>query len=290
MAERYLAVRDIVEQRPDRLLPVTREIIAGGATASALDAFATSYRLAELKHASEAVWDDVDLVMTPTAGTIYRIDAVNADRVRLNSNLGYYTNFMNLLDLAAVAVPARFRDSLCTRGDRCRLAGTNPVAAPRGHASAGRGMRRAHDRVGAEFPTHRRGGRLLARTRTAPGYRLFALPGGTPQRPGLVRAAQGARIAVEVWALPVEQFGGFVATIPSPLGIGKLELEDGRWVCGFLCEEHATRAATDITALADWRAYLAQQAAVQGRSRCSRMVVCSRASPTCVWGWCSCHR
>ncbi|HEY9198018.1 MAG TPA: allophanate hydrolase, partial [Gammaproteobacteria bacterium] len=87
-------------------------------------------------------------------------------------------------------------------------------------------------------------------------YRLFALPGGPPQRPGLVRAARGARVELEVWDVPLKTFGSFVAAIPAPLGIGKLELEDGRWVCGFLCEEHATRTATDITGLGGWRAYL----------------------------------
>jgi allophanate hydrolase len=296
VAERYLAIRDMIERRPESLFPVTREIISGGVAPSALDAFAAGYRLAEFKRASEAVWTDVDLLLTPTAGTVYRIAAVNADPVRLNSNLGYYTNFMNLLDLAAVAVPAGFRsDGLPFGVTLCAPAFQDDallcIAADWQHAAAD-----ALGATGAALPAPSRplyrdktqvqvavcgahmtglalneqlttrGARLLARTRTAPGYRLFALPGGTPQRPGLVRAARGARIAVEVWTMPVEQFGGFVAAIPSPLGIGKLELEDGRWVCGFLCEEHATRGATDITELGGWRAYLARTETTLGES------------------------
>jgi allophanate hydrolase len=290
VAERYLAVRELIERKPGSLFPVTRDIIAGGARPSALDAFGATYRLAELKRASEAVWNGIDLLLTPTAGTIYRIDAVNADPVQLNSNLGYYTNFMNLLDLCAVAVPAGFRSDGLPFGitlaapaflDRALLeiasqwqrTQTYTLGAT-GAALPARDFTRqtpdTHVQVavcGAHMTglplnhqlTERRG-RLLARTRTAPCYRLYALPGGPPQRPGLVRATRGAPIEVEVWELPVEQFGSFVAAIPAPLGIGKLELEDGSWVCGFQCEEYATHSAKDITELGGWRAYLAETA------------------------------
>ena len=290
VAERYLAIREVMEQRPQSVFPVTRDIIAGGNQPSALDAFNASYRLAELKRASEAVWSQVDVILTPTAGTIYRIDKVNIDPVRLNSNLGYYTNFMNLLDLCAVAVPAGFRNdglpfgiTLCAPAfqDNALLEiantwqqahaytlGSTSVALPAyawPHPHANKYVQVAV--CGAHMSglplNHQlteRGGQLLARTRTSPGYRLYALPGGTPQRPGLVRATRGARIEVEVWDVPLETFGSFVAAIPAPLGIGKLELEDGRWVCGFLCEEHATHAATDVTHLGGWRAYLAEHA------------------------------
>ncbi len=292
VAERYLAIRDMIEQRPDSLFPVTREIITGGRQPSALDAFTASYKLAALKRASEAIWSQVDVILTPTAGTIYRIDAVNNEPVKLNSQLGYYTNFMNLLDLCAVAVPAGFRNdglpfgiTLCApafqdialleiantwQQAHAYTLGATDVALP---AHAWRHPRADNYVQVAVCGAHmsglplnhqltERGGQLLARTRTAPGYRLYALPGGTPQRPGLVRAARGARIEVEIWDVPVERFGSFVAAIPSPLGIGKLELEDGRWVCGFLCEEHATQAATDVTELGGWRAYLAERARV----------------------------
>ncbi|MBI5461314.1 MAG: allophanate hydrolase [Gammaproteobacteria bacterium] len=290
VAERYLAIREIIEQRPESVFPVTREIIAAGSKPSALDAFAARYRLAELKRASEAVWSRVDVILTPTAGTHYRIDAVNADPVRLNSNLGYYTNYMNLLDLCAVAVPAGFRDdglpfgiTLCAPAfkDNALLDIADTWQRQHAYTLGAMGVALpAHERqrkpadnyvrvavCGAHMSglslNHQlteRGGQLLARTRTAPCYRLYALPGGTPQRPGLVRATRGARIEVEVWDVPLATFGGFVAAIPAPLGIGKLELEDGSWVCGFLCEEHATRTATDVTELGGWRAYLAERA------------------------------
>ena len=287
VAERYLAVRAIMERRPQALLAVTRDIIAGGNVPSALDAFAAAYRLADLKRASEAVWDEVDLIVTPTAGTIYRIDAVGTDPVRLNSNLGYYTNFMNLLDLCAIAVPAGFRAdglpfgiTLCAPAfqDRALLdsarrwqqaaryplgATSTPLPLARPVAAASDAETCAVAVCGAHMTglplNHQlteRGARLLARSRTAPCYRLYALPGTPPLRPGLVRAARGARIEVEVWEVPLHTFGSFVAAIPAPLGIGKLELEDGRWVCGFLCEAHATGDAADITELGGWRAYL----------------------------------
>lgn len=293
VAERYLAVQSLLESRPEAFHPVTREIIAGGAAPRATDAFAAQYRLAELKRESEAVWAEVDVLLTPTAGTIHRIAEVEADPIRLNSQLGHYTNFMNLLDLCAVAVPAGFRADGLPFGvtfiapafqDRALLdiadtwqrelgielgATGTPLPPPR-HAA----HTTPDDRVlvavcGAHMTglplNHQltaRGGQLRARTRTAPCYRLYALPGGTPQRPGLVRARHGKRIEVEVWEVPTERFGSFVAGIPTPLGIGKLELEDGQWVPGFLCEAHATQSATDVTEFGGWRAYL--NAAVSG--------------------------
>lgn len=290
VAERYLAVRELIERKPETLFPVTRDIIAGGSKPSALEAFSASYRLAELKRASEAVWNSIDLLLTPTAGTIYRIDAVNADPVQLNSNLGYYTNFMNLLDLCAVAVPAGFRSDGLPFGITLAASAFQDRALLEIASLWQRTQPYTLGATGTTLPVHEctqrpndayvqvavcgahmtglplnhqlteRGGRLLARTRTAPCYRLYALPGGPPQRPGLIRAARGARIEVEVWDVPLKTFGSFVAAIPAPLGIGKLELEDGRWVSGFLCEEHATHAAADITGLGGWRAYLAEQA------------------------------
>jgi allophanate hydrolase len=287
VAERYLAVQSLLESRPEAFHPVTREIIAGGAAPRATDAFAAQYRLAELKRESEAVWAGVDVLLAPTAGTIHRIADVEADPIRLNSQLGHYTNFMNLLDLCAVAAPAGFRADGLPFGvtfiapafqDRALLAiadawqrelglelgatGT-PLPPPRHAAHVTPDDRVLVAVCGAHMTglplNHQltaRGGQLRARTRTAPCYRLYALPGGAPQRPGLVRARDGGHIEVEVWELPLEHFGGFVAAIPTPLGIGKLELENGQWVSGFLCEAHATRTAADITETGSWRAYL----------------------------------
>ncbi len=287
LAERYAAVGAFVEARPDAAHPVTRTIIARGKQGSAVDAFEAQYRLMECRRASENAWQQVDLIVTPTAGTIYRIDAVEADPVRLNSNLGYYTNFMNLLDLCAVAVPAGFKHdglpfgvtlvgeafadaALLALAERLQRAAGLPMGAT-GHPlpAAGDAFACAAGVVpiavcGAHLsglPLNpqltERGAWLLQQTRTAAGYRLYALAGGPPQRPGLVRAAGGAAIEVEVWALPREQVGGFLQLIPAPLGLGKVELEDGRWVSGFICEPCAIAGAEEVTRWGGWRDYLA---------------------------------
>ena len=285
LAERYLAIKARIEGAPETLFPVTRRVIGGGAHISALDAFAAEHRLMELRRASERVWRDIDIMLTPTAGTIYRIADVEAEPVRLNTNLGYYTNFMNLLDLSAVAVPAGFRadrlpfgvtlcapafneSNLLTLADRLHRACVSTAGALNTPLPAEIFVAAARDEISvAVCGAHMqglalnsqlttRGARLLQRTHTAPHYRFYALPGGPPQRPGLVRVLEnGNAIEVEVWAVPARHFGSFVALIPAPLGIGKLELADGTWVPGFICESYATRDARDITALGGWRAY-----------------------------------
>jgi allophanate hydrolase len=244
----------------------------------------------ELRRAAERAWTSMDVLVTPTAGTIYRIDAVESEPIRLNSNLGYYTNFVNLLDLAAVAVPTGFRDDglpfgvtlagragadarLLALADRLHRAADVPlgalsVAIPPSVATVS--VNTPEDRIavavcGAHMeglPLNQqltsRNATLVIRTRTAPKYKFFALPGGPPHRPGLVRVATGgAAVEVEVWSVPASLFGSFVAGIPTPLGIGRVELESGEQVPGFLCESYAAATATDITALGGWRQYLA---------------------------------
>jgi allophanate hydrolase len=313
VAERYCAVGDFLERQPDSVYPVTREIISGGRDATAADAFRAQYRLMELRRATERAWAEMDVLVTPTAGTIYRIDAVEADPIRLNANLGYYTNFVNLLDLAAVAVPAGFRADgmpfgatligragadaeLLALSDSLHRAATITLGAFGGAfpanatvalpyepahpemfatvassvAAGASGMDTAHkDRISvAVCGAHMEGlplnqqltsrdGVLVSRTRTAAKYKFYALPGGPPHRPGLVRvSSDGAAIEVEVWSVPAALFGSFVAGIPAPLCIGRVELESGEQVAGFICESHATTTATDITALGSWRRYL----------------------------------
>ena len=104
-----------------------------------------------------------------------------------------------------------------------------------------------------------RGASLAARTTTAARYRLVALANTVPPKPGLFRVADGAAIEVEVWDVPVAEFGSFVAGVPAPLAIGKLELADGSWVSGFVCESVGLDGADDITAFGGWRAYLASR-------------------------------
>jgi allophanate hydrolase len=288
VAERYAAVGGFMEAHPDALLPVTAQIIAGGKKPSAVEAFEAEYRLKALERASEAAWAQVDFIVTPTAGTIYTIAAVDADPIRLNATLGYYTNFMNLFGLAGVAVPAGFRSdglpfgitligppssdrALLVLADRvhrssattlgamnARLSpsSTETPALAAGHVALA--VCGAHmDGLALNHQLQNRGGYFLQRTHTSPRYRLFALAGGPPHRPGLVRVPRdGAVIDLEIWALPTEQLGSFVASIPAPLGIGKVELENGATVTGFICEGYAASGATDITGFGGWRAYI----------------------------------
>jgi len=289
VAERLAAIESFLRDKPESVFPVTREIISKGKEAGAVDAFRAQYRLQELAAKARRAWQDVDVIVTPTAGTVYRIAELVADPIRLNSNLGYYTNFLNLLDLAAVAVPAGFRPdgmpfgitlvgrersdhTLLALASRFHAAQSLPLGArlPVSSSSGDPVPFPASGRIevavcGAHLsglPLNRqlteRGATLAVKTRSAPCYRLYALPGGPPFRPGMVKVPEaGEAIEVEVWSVPEEHFGSFVAGIPAPLGIGKVLLEDGRQVSGFVCEGIGIEGAKDITAFKGWNAYLA---------------------------------
>ena len=285
VAERYLAIRDFFDAQADKVFPPVREIIAGGRDISAADTFAHLYRLRAFKRVCDAVWNDIDVLLTPTAGTIYRVDEMEADPIRLNSKLGYYTNFMNLLDLAATAVPAGFQNDglpfgvtlvapphqdgpllhLASRMQQAlsgRLGATEHALPPAETLSLLPDGQVRVAVVGAHLsglPLNvqltERNARLVSATQTAPAYRLYALPDG--KRPGLIKVdGDGVAIACEVWDMPASQFGSFVAGIPAPLGIGKLELADGSVVNGFICEGIGVADAKDITEYGGWRAWL----------------------------------
>jgi len=287
VAERYVAIRDFIESHPKALHPVTGGIISGAVRHSAIDTFAAYYRLKALRRQTAPVWDTIDILVTPTAGTIYRIAEVEADPLRLNSNLGYYTNYMNLLDLSAIAVPAGFQadglpfgatfaapafadEELCVLGDIAQRAMVKTMGAtglPLPPHSEKEAVQNANSISVAVCGAHmsglplnhqltERGARLARTCRTAPDYRLFALTDFKPPRPGMVRAAAGAPIEVEVWDVPAAAFGGFVDGIPAPLGIGTVKLEDGAQVKGFLCEAYAAQGARDITSLGSWRQFI----------------------------------
>ncbi len=276
VAERYAAIREFIETKPDALHPVTRRIIEGARTLTATQAFTAGYRLAELRSRADLVWNDIDVLLTPTAGTIYTLAEVAAEPVKLNSNLGYYTNHMNLLDLCGLALPAGFLPNKMPWGvtisapafcdDRLLRLGAKFLGEPAPkRALAAPGPRTRVVVCGAHLsglPLNgqltQRGGTLVSATATAPQYRLYALPGTVPPKPGLVRVTEnGAGIAVEVWELPTAAYGSFVAGIPSPLGIGTIVLADGSTAQGFLCEPAALAGAEDITHLGGWRAFLA---------------------------------
>ncbi|MFT3907716.1 MAG: allophanate hydrolase [Steroidobacteraceae bacterium] len=290
LAERLTVVADLLRTRPDSLYPVTRTIIEAAKGRSAEDSFRAQYRLMELKRSAADLWRQIDVLVTPTAGSIFTIEAVLADPIRLNSQLGHYTNFVNLLDLSAVAVPAGFgADGLPGGITLLAQAWQDNVLlalAARVHAAAGvKAGATPHalpdetdyDWLAAEqripiavcgahlagLPLNpqltARGAAFVRRTRSAPEYRLYALPGGPPYRPGMVHVAGGGgAIELEVWSLPAAGFGSFVAAIPAPLGIGKVKLADGSEVPGFVCESQAVTQARDITSFGGWRAYLAR--------------------------------
>mgnify|MGYP002621429210 CR=1 FL=1 len=291
VAERTAAVGDFLKANPGAGHPVVRGIVEGGWKFDAIASFRAQYRLRELAQEARKAWSTVDAMLTPTAGTIHRIADVEADPVRLNSQLGYYTNFMNLFDLAAVAIPAGFQpDGLpfgvtlfapaFTDASLLALGAALHEAAGLTMGATGKTLPKsrlplpAGERIElAVFGAHMSGlplsGELLARggtpiceIETAPRYRLYALDDLVPPRPGLVRQASvGGAIAGELWTLPASELGGFLAGIGAPLGIGKVELADGRWVPGFLCEAHATATARDITASGGWRSWTMRKTA-----------------------------
>jgi allophanate hydrolase len=289
VAERYAAIREFFDAKPEATLPVIRTIIGGAKKWTAADAYSYGYKLKDQKRICDAVWQNVDCIVTPTAGTIYRIEEMLLEPIKYNSNLGYYTNFMNLLDYAATAAPAGFQENglpfgvtlfapahqdgpllhLASRLQRLTVSTVGALAQRLANAEAHfelpSGMIKlavcgAHmSDLPLNWQLTDRNARLSAATFSAPEYKLYALPGGPPFRPGMVRVPQGGTsIAIEVWEIPVEHYGSFVAVIPAPLGIGMVRLIDGSAVQGFVCESVATLEAQDISHLGGWRNYLAK--------------------------------
>jgi allophanate hydrolase len=292
IAERLAGLESFVRANPDALLPVLRTILMQGEKPAATEAFRAAHRLQMLKRAVEPLWSRVAALVVPSAPTLPRIDEVLADPIALNARLGRYTTFGSLLELSAMAVPTGLRgDGLpsgatvlgpwgsdarllalaCALHERTR----GPLGATEWPWPESRESETARPRegvlpvavVGAHLsgmPLNRqltdRGATLVRAARTAASYRLFALPETRPPKPGLVRVSdgQGVAIEVEVWALPEENVGSFVAGIAAPLAIGSVELDDGTRVHGFLCESHAVARAEDISSFGGWRAYVAR--------------------------------
>ena len=294
VAERYVATMPLIEANPGAFHPVTRAIIEGARKHDAVAAFQAIYKLAGLRRQTAAAWTAFDMMAVPTLPRAYTIAEVEADPIRLNSNLGTYTNFVNLLDLAAIAAPSGMRaDGLPSSltligpagsdgflaGIAAQISGRIPArrwarrdSCPRGfNVEALASPRRAPPgrieiaAVGAHLsglPLNRElvalGGVLLREVETVPNYRLYALPGTVPAKPGLLRVApgEGASIKAEIWSLDAEAFGTFVAAIPSPLGVGALNFTDGTSAKGFLVEAEAVKGAKDVTSFGGWRAYI----------------------------------
>lgn len=279
-AERYAAVGRFIEEQRDNpaagIDPVVAGIILGGRKPSAADAFEASHRLAELRRKADEVFSEVDFLAAPTIGTVYTVAEVAADPVRRNSNLGTYTNFMNLLDLCGLALPAGrygtgpgFGITLVGAAwsdERLADFGTRLTGGARphdGHAAppgwielAVCGAHLRGQPLNGQLASL--GARFVAATTTSPRYRLYSLANAVPQKPGLVRDEcdpASRAIEIETFALSPGAFGLFVASVPPPLTIGTVELADGRWVKGFLCEPRATSGATEITRFGGWIAY-----------------------------------
>ena len=294
VAERTAAVGAFIESADDKaeVWPTTRQIVLGGRAYSAVDAFEGQYRLAALKARAAVEMEGLDFLALPTAGTIYKVADLVREPVLYNSHLGHYTNFVNFFGLSGLALPFGFRADGMPFGvtligrafaERALLAfgvrWQRAVPLPLGRTAsqlppADTDPAVAEDRVSiAVVGAHMSGlplngqltelgGRLERAGKTAPVYRLYALPGGPPQRPGLVRVADnGGAIELEVWSLPSDRVGAFATKIPAPLGLGTVALADGSGVLGFLCESYAVSSARDITSLGGWRAYMKSLAA-----------------------------
>jgi allophanate hydrolase len=280
VAERTAAVEALLRTSPGAIEPTVRAIVQSGLSVSGVETFRGLYALEAHRRAAEAIWDSADLLFLPTAPTIYTLKALKAEPLALNANLGLYTNFVNLLDLSALAVPAGFRAAGTGFGvtlvgpafaDRAlldlaeRYLETFPMAdtPPLDLTPHKPGVKLAV--VGAHLagmPLHwqltSREARLVSATKTAPAYKLYAMARSTPPKPALVHVGEdGASIAIEVYELDVEAFGSFTAEVPAPLAIGTVTLEDGSSVKGFVAEPRALEGATDITPLGGWRAYIA---------------------------------
>lgn len=293
VSERYAAIRPFFDAHEGAVIEPVRAIIGKGRTYSAADLYDAQTRLRALGQIAAGMWSDINVLLVPTAPTHYTIAQMQADPVALNRNLGAYTNFVNLLDYAAISVPSSIREDGLPFGitliGPCGSDWQLAELGQRYHHATGLTLGATGEQMPApqalpglvqpaRVPTVRvavvgahlsgmplnwqlteRNASLVATTETAPDYAFYALPGTAPPKPGLLRVSsgEGSRIAVEVWEMPVHHYGTFVAMIPAPLGIGTLRLTDGTSVQGFVCEAQALQGATDISHFGGWRAYVA---------------------------------
>ena len=294
VAERHAVVQALMASDPGAIDGTVRRVIEVANGFSATDAFRGQYVLRDAQRDTAALWNDIDLLMVPTAPAHPTHAEIDADPLGANALLGTYTNFVNLLGWCALALPAGFTETGLPFGVTFIAPGAADAALARfGQGweasvklplgATGRAFEPAvADRLAA-WPASRptlpiavvgahlsglplniqlteRGATLREAAQTAPHYRLFALPNTTPPKPGLMRVSAyeaGASIAVEVWEMPLDQVGSFLALIPPPLGLGSIELADGRHVHGFICEAHALASARDVTGFGGWRAFIA---------------------------------
>ena len=289
VAERYSVAGELIESDPDAVLPVIRAVLEKAPDFTAQDSFEYQYRLQAFKVICDLMLADIDCILTPTIPRPVTLAELDAEPVARNSDLGYYTNFMNLLDYAAVAVPSGFMANglpwgvtLFSRAftdhyllslaaamqehSGLPLSGERTLDSSLPSTPARNDMARvvvcgAHlDGLPLNWQLRQRGGRLLEATDSSPDYKLYALAGGPPMRPGMLRVSEGGQaIKVEVWELPSRELGSFLTGIPAPLGLGKVQLADGRWETGFICDPYGLEGASDITEFGGWKAWMASR-------------------------------
>lgn len=281
VTERFVGIRAFLDMHPDSIFPVTRSIIEGGRTPLASDFFEARYKLAECKRLADIEMAKVDFIIAPTTPRNFTLKEVAAEPVKLNSILGIYTNFMNLLDYSALALPTGLYHGKLPWG----VTVFAPAGMDRGLLKLGAGYESSIGREGPRTSENGfdeiqivvcgahlggmalnwqlvgRGGRLVSIGKTFPSYRMYLIPegGGLPERPALIRLDDGSGVAieVEVWALSTEAFGDFVSKISEPLGMGKVMLDDGSQKCGFIAEPRAAAGARDLSEFGGWRGYVA---------------------------------
>ena len=286
VAERYAATEKLMENTPNVVHPVVRDIIASAKGKTAVETFQYEYQKQAYRRLAQQIFESIDFLISPTAPRTYTIDEMLSNPIELNSIMGHYTNYLNLLDLAGTSVPAGFSSEGLPFGitliapamqdqallsyahqwqsalnlnvgalDYCPTLREAPsvnfdnsilVAVCGAHLSG----------MPLNWQLLERGASLVETTTTSENYKFYALAGGPPFRPGLVRADDGASIDIEVWQMPAENFGSFVTNIPAPLGIGKVETSAGEWVSSFICEPYGLDGAKEITHLKSWRAYI----------------------------------
>jgi allophanate hydrolase len=269
VSERYAAFGDYIDAWPDEADPTVAEIVMGAKKFSGADLATDQYRLRQAQAATRAALSGFDALLLPTAPAHPTIAEVQADPIGVNSLMGTYTNFVNLLDMAAVAVPwglsgtkgfgvsvvvPAFRDQVAV-DLAARITGVGaPLYAPAGaevvvfgaHLS---GMPLNHQLTDL-------GARLAGEVRTAPRYRMYALP-TAPPKPLVVAGEDGASLPGERWLLSPTALGRFLSALPAPMTLGKVELADGSWATGFVAATPHP-AADDVTDAGGWRAYVAQ--------------------------------
>lgn len=281
VSERTTALKEFLESNPGDFYPATKSIIGGGIDNTAVAAFEATYKLAALKRESESVWEGLAAIVTPTAGGFPTLADLEADPIGPNSQLGYYTNFMNLLDLCAVATPAGETEAGLPFGitwiaprdmDKallnvaCQLDGapietmpTEAQASSHATESISILLFGAHmNGLPLNSQVQGLGASFVGEVQTAASYKMVYLPEPAPHRPGIVRVSEGGvSIAAEEWSFPRAKLGEFLSSIQQPLGLGQIELSDDRKVHGFLCESATAEASEDISSTGGWRGYLA---------------------------------